>query len=39
MTVDELKTFKKITGGDSLFAEFKGQQAFEYTYSGLLLYE
>ena len=23
--VDELKTFKKITGGDSLFAEFKGQ--------------
>lgn len=36
MTVDELKTFKKITGGDSLFAEFKGQQAFEYTYSGLL---
>ena len=36
MTVDELKTFKKITGGDSLFAEFKGQQAFEYTYNGLL---
>lgn len=36
LTVDELKTFKKITGGDSLFAEFKGQQAFEYTYSGLL---
>ncbi len=36
MTVDELKTFKKITGGDSLFAEFKGQQAFEYTYGGLL---
>ena len=24
MSVDELKTFKKITGGDSLFAEFKG---------------
>jgi P4 family phage/plasmid primase-like protien len=36
MTVGELKTFKKITGGDSLFAEFKGQQAFEYTYNGLL---
>lgn len=36
MTVSELKTFKKITGGDSLFAEFKGQQAFEYTYNGLL---
>ena len=36
LSVDELKTFKKITGGDSLFAEFKGQQAFEYTYEGLL---
>lgn len=36
LTVDELKVFKKITGGDSLFAEFKGQQGFEYTYSGLL---
>ena len=36
LTVDELKTFKKITGGDSLFAEFKGQQGFEYTYGGLL---
>ena len=36
MTVAELKTFKKCTGGDSLFAEFKGQQSFEYTYPGLL---
>lgn len=36
MTVEELKTFKKITGGDSLFAEFKGQQAFEFTYNGML---
>lgn len=36
MSVDELKTFKKITGGDSLFAEFKGLQGFEYTYNGLL---
>ncbi len=36
LSVDELKTFKKITGGDSLFAEFKGQQAFEFTYNGLL---
>lgn len=36
MTVGELKTFKRITGGDSLFAEFKGQQGFEYTYNGLL---
>lgn len=36
LSVDELMTFKKITGGDSLFAEFKGQQAFEFTYGGLL---
>ncbi len=36
LTVDELKTFKKMTGGDSVFAEFKGQQGFEYTYNGLL---
>ena len=35
-SVDELKTFKKMTGGDSLFAEFKGQQAFEFTFNGLL---
>ena len=36
LSIDELKTFKKITGGDSLFAEFKGQQGFQYTYNGLL---
>lgn len=36
VTVKELKTFKKITGGDSLFAEFKGQQGFEFVYAGLL---
>ncbi len=36
MTVRELKTFKKITGGDSLFAEFKGENGFEFIYDGLL---
>lgn len=36
LTVEELKTFKKITGGDSIFAEFKCQQGFSYTYNGLL---
>ncbi len=36
LSVDELKTFKNMTGGDSVFAEFKGQQGFEYTYNGLL---
>lgn len=36
MTVDELKIFKKCTGGDILFAEFKGMNGFEFTYNGLL---
>lgn len=36
LSVDELKTFKKLTGSDSLFAEFKGQQPFDFVYSGLL---
>jgi putative DNA primase/helicase len=36
LTVDELKTFKRLTGGDSVFAEFKGLQGFEYTFCGLL---
>lgn len=36
LSVNELKAFKKLTGGDSIFAEFKGLQAFEYTYNGLL---
>lgn len=36
LSIDELKTFKKCTGGDSLFAEFKGQDGFEFTYKGLL---
>ncbi len=36
MTVNELKVFKKTTGGDALFAEFKGKDSFEFVYSGLL---
>ena len=36
LSVNELKTFKKLTGGDSIYAEFKGQQAFQFTYNGLL---
>ena len=36
MTVSELKVFKKMTGGDALFAEFKGENSFEYTYRGFL---
>ncbi len=36
ISIDELKTFKKCTGGDSQFSEFKGQNGFEFTYNGLL---
>lgn len=36
MTVSELKSFKRITGGDSVSAEFKGKQHFGFTYKGLL---
>ena len=36
MTLDELSAFKKLTGGDSIFAEDKGKQGFEFTFSGLL---
>lgn len=36
MSISELKTFKRISGGDSLYMEFKGQQPFEATFHGLL---
>ncbi|NLI90549.1 MAG: DNA primase [Epulopiscium sp.] len=36
LTVNELSTLKKLTGGDSVFAEFKGQNGFEFIYEGLL---
>ena len=36
LSVNELKAFKMITGGDAIFAEFKGLQGFQYTYNGLL---
>lgn len=36
LTVSELKIFKKITGGDTLFAEYKGENGFEFRFEGLL---
>ncbi len=36
MTVKELKTFKSITGGDSITVEFKGRDTFQYVYKGLV---
>ena len=35
MSINELKTLKRITGGDNIHAEFKGQQSFVFTYRGL----
>ena len=35
MTVGELRIFKQCTGGDSIFAEYKGQNGFEFIYKGL----
>lgn len=36
MTIEELKIFKKCTGGDTLFTEFKGKNGFNFVYNGLL---
>ena len=36
MTISELKIFKKATGGDTLFAEFKGKDSFKFIFKGLL---
>lgn len=36
MTVQELRVFKKITAGDTIDVEFKGQNRFSYTFSGVL---
>lgn len=36
LSVDELKAFKRLTGGDSVFTEYKGKQGFQQTYNGVL---
>lgn len=36
MTVKELKTFKKIVGGDTIYAEFKGKNGFDFQYKGIV---
>ncbi len=36
MSVNELKIFKQVTGGDRIFAERKGSSPFYYTYKGQL---
>lgn len=34
--IDEMATIKGLTGGDSMFAEFKGKDGFSFKYDGLL---
>lgn len=36
ITVNELRTFKKATGGDMLYAEYKGKDGFNFIFNGLL---
>jgi P4 family phage/plasmid primase-like protien len=36
--VNEMKMFKTITGGDSIFGEFKGEQGFTFVYNGFLIF-
>ena len=36
MKVNEIKNFKSLTGGDTIMAEFKGQQLFSFVYEGTL---
>ena len=36
VTIDEVNTLKNLTGGDNLFAEFKGKDGFSFVYDGLL---
>lgn len=36
LSVSEMKVFKQLTGGDSVSAEFKGLQKFDYVYNGFL---
>ena len=35
LSVPEMDIFKQITGGDAIFAEYKGRDAFSFTYDGL----
>lgn len=36
VSVNELKIFKQVTGGDAVFAEFKNKPAFEFIYKGMM---
>ncbi len=36
VTIKELKTFKKIVGGDTIQAEFKGKNGFSFIFKGIV---
>lgn len=35
-TIKELSTFKNVTGGDTLFAEYKGENGFDFRFDGFV---
>ncbi len=38
LSIKELRIFKQCTGGDSIFAEFKGRDGFEFIYGGMFCF-
>jgi len=36
MTISELETFKKITGGDHIYGEYKGENGIDFIFHGVL---
>ncbi len=36
--VTEMKIFKTVTGGDSIFGEFKGEQGFTFIFNGFVIF-
>ena len=36
MKITELETFKKLTGGDSIYGEYKGENGIDFIFNGVL---
>ena len=36
MKISELETFKQATGGDPIYAEFKGENGFDFVFNGVM---
>ena len=35
-SVPELETFKKLTGGDTIYGEYKGENGIDFIFNGVL---